>query len=271
MNDYRSNITGPDLLPAFPNAEPFVIGGHLTHHDKDFDTHCGYLSPDEAAILHTIAKDFPGLWCEIGSHTGWSGAHILTAGNDLVAMEPRFVELPFRERTRENLARVYGPGVGTFYGMSMRSDQYFACNTAEMFDGAFVDGDHDPPMPWNDAQLVLPRLKERAVVVFHDFVGWPVRDGVRYLIGEGFKFRVYNTAQMLGVCWRGDWTPPRHEPDPTRDWPMIRAQHTDFDYSGEYCWHNWIDVTSLGDDERHQLCGLCSARRTEPLEEISLS
>lgn len=228
MNDYRSNITGPDLLPAFPHAEPFVIGGHMTHHDRDFDTHCGYLSPDEAAILHTIAKDFPGLWCEIGSHTGWSGAHIATAGCDLVALEPRFVELPFYARAVENWNRC---GLSDrIYPMSMRSDQYFACNTQEMFDGAFVDGDHDPPMPWNDAQLVLPRLKERAVVVFHDFVGWPVRDGVRLLVNEGFRFRAYNTAQMLGVCWRGDWTPPDHVPDPTRDWEAVRASHDDFEF-----------------------------------------
>lgn len=234
--DYRSNITGPDLRYAFPHAVPFTIMGHTVYHDDTFDLGCGYMSADEAAILYTIARDFPGLWAEIGSHTGWSGAHIARALSEtegrLVAMEPRLVELDFYERTLDNWYRA--DVIGYIQPVTMRSDQYFACGGSEMFSGAFVDGDHDPPMPERDAQLLLPRLSDRAVVVFHDFSGWPVRDGVRYLMRNGFNVRVYDTAQMLGVCWRGEWEPPVHVADPGRDWPALRATHTDFDYSLEW-------------------------------------
>ena len=30
----------------------------------------------------------------------------------------------------------------------------------------------------------------------------------------------YQTAQMMGVAWRGAISPAAHEPDPTQDWEV---------------------------------------------------
>ena len=37
---------------------------------------------------------------------------------------------------------------------------------------------------------------------------------------NGWKTMVYQTAQMMGVAWRGDISPVRHRPDPTQTWRM---------------------------------------------------
>lgn len=243
MEIYRSNIEAPDLLPAFPHAEPFVIGGGLTHHDADFDTHCGYLSPDEAAILYTVAIDFPGLWVEVGSHTGWSGAHIAApvvphefAPLRLVAIEPRFLERHFMRRTLANWDRAgVLPLIAPYLG---RSDEYFA-RIAQLpddrpcFNGAFIDGDHNPGSPLRDAQMTLPHMQDRCVIGFHDFVGQPVQEAVMWLADHGFEFRAYDTPQMLAFCWRGSWVPPRHLRNEDRDWAALRASHDGFDYGRE--------------------------------------
>ena len=37
------------------------------------------------------------------------------------------------------------------------------------------------------------------------------------------------------------------------------------------CNHNWVDATSLGDQERHFVCVECCASKTEPLPEVDLT
>lgn len=247
MEIYRSNIEAPDLIPAFPHAETFVIGGGLTHHDVDFDTHCGYLSPDEAAILYTVARTMPGLWVEVGSHTGWSGAHIAAAAAVhgtveelaqlwLVAIEPRFLEPDFMRRTLGNWFRAgVLPLISPYLG---RSDEYFARidqlpENRPSFAGAFIDGDHNPGSPLRDAQMALPQMQPSCVIGFHDFVGQPVQEAVMWLADQGFEFRIYDTPQMLAFCWRGSWVPPEHLRDEDRDWDALRASHAGFDYGRE--------------------------------------
>lgn len=89
--------------------------------------------------------------------------------------------------------------------------------------GFMIDGDHDSPQPLNDARGALAHLADTGVIVFHDFWGKPIRDGVEYLIEQGLKCRVYNTPAGMAVCWRGDFTPPDHVADPAIDWAQVRA------------------------------------------------
>ena len=53
----------------------------------------GYLSLEEAVVLHALAGRFAGRrGLEIGCHFGWSTAHILSAGVDLDVVDPALAE-----------------------------------------------------------------------------------------------------------------------------------------------------------------------------------
>jgi len=228
---YRSNLRCPDLEPAFAHAvsEPYGCG-HDVMHDRDFQPGCGFMSHDEAAILYRIAKAVGGDWIEIGTHTGWSAAHVALGASSVAGIDPELRKPDFWSRADENLTAA---GVRERIQLwPMTSAEYFAGYVNGHVDGAVIDGDHTAPNPLQDAQRALKALKPRGAVVFHDCVGQPVWDGVQFLIDGGFRFHVYSTPQMLTVCWRGDVEMPFHVPDPAIDWTPARAQMP-FDWSEE--------------------------------------
>lgn len=236
MYIYRSNLICPDLRACFPYAKPFTVNyDHEILRDED-DTlpTPGYISHDEAAILYSVAQRVGGDWLEIGSHMGWSGAHILAAEvGSLMMIEPRLRQRWFFNRWYGNmeLLRKYCGNVGIIQPYAARSNQYSECGDKDLFDGGFIDGDHGTPCPENDAQLLLARLKPKGAIVFHDF-GGPVKTAVEYLMANGMSCRVYDTPQMVAVCWRGDFDPPYHTSDPAhRDAFAWRRTSMDFDFS----------------------------------------
>ena len=83
---------------------------------------------------------------------------------------------------------------------------------------AFIDGDHDGEAPRKDALACEPFLEETAMVLFHDLVSPHVAKGLRALEEKGWNVMAYQTAQMVGVAWRGETTPVAHEPDPAQIW-----------------------------------------------------
>jgi len=187
---------------------------------------CGFFTHDEAAILHHCAFEIqPGEWVDIGSHTGWTSAHIALAGCDVVAVDSMYGNPEFLQRARDNIkcARLLND-VEFFIGTSAD----FFKRTDKKYSGVCIDGDHCEPWPLLDAQAALAHAKDDAVIVFHDFIGPPTWTGAKFLIEQGWKFRVYNTAHMLCVCWRGKFNPPGHNPDPSIDWVDIRKRLGDF-------------------------------------------
>src|SRR5712675_1849095 len=89
---YRSNLTAPDLRPYFSATTEFRVRdwsmGHDIPSDKEFDPECGFLSDDEASILHNVALACPGDWADIGARTGWSALHIAAASCSVDAVDP---------------------------------------------------------------------------------------------------------------------------------------------------------------------------------------
>jgi hypothetical protein len=83
---------------------------------------------------------------------------------------------------------------------------------------AFIDGDHDGQAPTNDALACERYLEPTAMVLFHDLISPHVAAALRALASNGWKTMVYQTAQMMGVAWRGDVSPVRHRPDPSQKW-----------------------------------------------------
>ena len=85
---------------------------------------------------------------------------------------------------------------------------------------AFIDGDHDGEAPRRDALACAPYLEPTAMVLFHDLVSPHVAAGLRALEAEGWNVMAYQTAQMMGVAWRGEIAPVAHKPDPTQRWQV---------------------------------------------------
>jgi hypothetical protein len=90
----------------------------------------------------------------------------------------------------------------------------------ERWSFAFIDGDHDGQAPINDALACERYLEPMAMVVFHDLVSPHVAAALRALDARGWKTMVYQTAQIMGVAWRGDIAPVAHEPDPAQQWSV---------------------------------------------------
>jgi hypothetical protein len=40
------------------------------------------------------------------------------------------------------------------------------------------------------------------------------------LKARGWRTMIYQTAQIMGVAWRGDIAPVRHKPDPAQAWGL---------------------------------------------------
>ena len=229
---YRSNLTAPDLSPHFKQLlvrpRPWSLG-HDIPSDPDYEPENCFMSHDEAAILWQCAYSMSGDWVDIGARFGWSTIHVASAGCNVVAVDHVLKLIVAQERLEGNLhfwwhriSEVISKSSSIAlaqlnannYGISDRPVKYFA--------GFCIDANHDSPEPTNDARGCLKIAAPDCCIVFHDFRGRPIRDAVRFLMGEGFRARVYWTPSMMAVCWRGNFVPPVHVRDPKVDWVSVR-------------------------------------------------
>jgi hypothetical protein len=235
---YHSNLTAPDLAPHFHGTicEPRHWSmGHDAISDRDFEPNCTFMTHDEVAILYAVGKQVGGTWVDIGSRFGWTSAHLAVAGCRVLAVDPGYQDAGFAERMRENTYRVYDSDptkLCTQLIPETSQDFFDSQPPSKLFDGVCIDGNHDAPYPQRDAAMAWAHLDEQGVIVFHDFWGKPIRDGVDYLLDIGFEARVYDTPNGMAVCWKGSFDPPDHEPDPAIDWVNVRKSRArDFDFS----------------------------------------
>jgi hypothetical protein len=219
---YRSNLTCPDLQPYF---EPLICKprpntmGHDALSDPDFEPDCLFFTHDEAAILYNVVKEVRGDWADIGSRTGWTARHIVEAGCNIYAIDPAYRDSIFLARFKKNL--------GDHHGLldDKTSFDSFSAHHPEL-EGACIDGNHDSPFPLVDA--VLCATHGARVIVFHDFWGPPIQEAVTFLKWQGWKAKIYNTPNGVAVCWRGEFTPPDHTPDPSIDWTQVWKRVTKY-------------------------------------------
>ena len=238
--NYRSNLEAPDLALDFPHMSyarmPHAFGHGVPHDwaDKRDDDpkfglwkRCGSWTADERAILFNVARsiadtvafhDAQSRWLDIGCNTGLTSVTINAATNRVVDCVDYILADPeFRERFALNTK------FPRQWMMPVKSDAFFAnVSPGPIYHGVVIDGDHDAPQPLRDAVNTEQRLKTPGVILLHDFIGRPVRDAVEYLMMAGFNARIYLTPHMIACCWRGEWTPPDHTPDPNL--PDLRAR-----------------------------------------------
>jgi glycosyltransferase involved in cell wall biosynthesis len=227
---------------------------HLWYADERFPL-MGFLNRDEAAILHNAALQFVGRPAlEIGSWLGWSTCHLALAGVRLDTLDPAHADPELRAIVEASLMRCgVSEHVTLTAGRSPEGVHHLATERGAAERGAaergaaerrlpagrsagslpadtptafqtwslfFIDGDHEEPAPERDARACLPYADRDCAFLFHDLASPAVAAGLRFLQGAGFHVLVYQTAQIMGMAWRGNVTPVAHIPDPDVVWQL---------------------------------------------------
>jgi hypothetical protein len=229
--DYiADNLDAPVLDHLFPNMIEADKGAstwpyfrkeidHPFRADRRNPT-VGFINRDEASILFSNARAFAGRsGLEIGAWRGWSTAYLIAAGlAPLHVVEPLLADADWRREFVE-VTRGAGGAATTILVPEKSPDAVVRLGEAgARWSFAFIDGDHDGDAPTIDALACAPYLETTAMVVFHDLVSPHVSAALRALAATGWKALAYQTAQMMGVAWRGDVAPVAHRPDPAQRW-----------------------------------------------------
>lgn len=190
----------------------------------------GAISVEEAELLYNNALPFAGLrGLEIGCHFGWSTAHLAKAGLILDVVDPALQHDDQLRAVTDSVARAapahparfwpaYSPGILPAIRASQDAPYAFA----------FIDGYHEGEAPRMDAEMVATLCAETACVMFHDLTSPFVAAGLGAMKAAGWQTGWYNTMQIVGIAWRGDFRPVAHMPDPQVPDPQLHflSMHT---------------------------------------------
>jgi predicted O-methyltransferase YrrM len=226
------NLTVPNLNRLFPNM---VLGAkesvtwpyfrkeidHTWYVDKR-NPQVGFINKDEAAILYCSAELFGGQrGLEIGAWRGWSTAHLAASRlGSLDVVEPLLRDPEWRGEFADAIEGAGGKDRVHLAAGPSPEEVVRLGTGGRRWSFAFIDGDHDGEAPTRDALAVLDYLEPTALILFHDLVSPHVAAALHALRDKGLQTMVYQTAQMMGVAWRGEIAPVRHKPDPTQNWSV---------------------------------------------------
>jgi hypothetical protein len=182
----------------------------------------GFLNRDEAHILYNLALGFrgkPGL--EIGCLMGWSACHIGLGGVELDVIDPLLANPEVSASVQGSLkaARVLRH-VRLAAGRSPGGVHELAKSRPQGWSFFFIDGDHDGEAPLADVKACELYAAPDCAMVFHDLASPHVTNAVIYLKARSWRTRVYHTAQIMAVAWRGEVRSVVHQPDPRIDWQI---------------------------------------------------
>jgi glycosyltransferase involved in cell wall biosynthesis len=182
----------------------------------------GFLSRDEASILYNTALKFQGKRAlEIGCWMGWSACHIAIAGVELDVVDP-ILEQPVAYESVSDSLRAAGvlDSVNLIAGYSPAAVETLALEQNRKWPLIFIDGNHQSPGPLQDAMICEGLAEEDAMILFHDLASPDVSEGLDYLRDRGWNTIIYQTMQIMGVAWRGNVEPVKHQPDPSINWEI---------------------------------------------------
>lgn len=207
----QSTNTWPHLRKNLPHT--WLVDSRLPY--------MGFVNRDESHILYNLALRFRGKkGLEIGCLLGWSAAHIGAAGVILDVVDPLLARDDVKSIVKQSLEiTAVVQRVRLWPGSSPASIHELA-NQQGPWSFFFIDGDHDGEAPTEDVKACLPYAAEDAAMVFHDLMSPDVTSAVMYLKSLGWKIRVYHTAQIMAVAWRGNLDPVAHRPDPRITWSI---------------------------------------------------
>jgi predicted O-methyltransferase YrrM len=182
----------------------------------------GFLSRDEAVLLHNLALQFRGKRAlEIGCWLGWSTVHLAMAGALLDVIDPILGRADIAPLVRQSLAAAgVLPQLTLIAGVSPQAVEALARQQNRKWSLLFIDGNHDAPSPRLDSIACAAHAEPDAMIVFHDLASPEVAEGLTYLAQQGWQTLVYQTMQIMGIAWRGNATPIQHTPDPRVQWTL---------------------------------------------------
>ncbi|AFY80056.1 class I SAM-dependent methyltransferase [Oscillatoria acuminata] len=233
----RGDYVSPNFVKVFPDAcfPNLIVGDKRASswkyarldvpHNRYVDSRSvgvGFLNRDEAHIIYNTALKFRGKKAlEIGCWLGWSACHLALAGVELDVIDPVLENLDFQESV-ENALRAAGVRnfVNLVSGYSPQDVSRLATEFNREWSLIFIDGNHDAPGPLDDAIACEKYAAADALILFHDLNSPEVAQGLNYFKEKGWKTLIYQTAQIMGVAWRGDVEPVEHHPDPLVDWNL---------------------------------------------------
>ncbi len=182
---------------------------------------CGFLNRDEAHILYNTALKFPGASAlEVGCFMGWSACHLAVGGVKLDIIDPFLGNPAIRQSVSDSLASAAVLSEVTLHAASSPAAVHALGRQGKRWSLIFIDGDHEFPAPVRDAVACEPYATSDAAILFHDVNAPAVAEAVYFLRDRGWNTRLYHTAQIMAVCWRGDFVPVEHIPDPEAAWPV---------------------------------------------------
>ncbi len=186
----------------------------------------GFLSRDEAHILYNTALQFPGKKAlEIGCWLGWSACHLALAGVELDVVDPLLETESIRQSVIDSIqGALNASGVQTSVklvpGYSPQRVEALANEFNRKWSLIFIDGEHEGDGPLNDAIACEKLAEEDAIILFHDLAAPAVAKGLDYLKQRGWQTVIYQTMQIMGAAWRGNFAPVKHQPDPHISWQL---------------------------------------------------
>jgi hypothetical protein len=229
--DYIADaLSAPSLDHLFPNMSEFDKSvsswpwlrreiSHAYRADKR-NPIVGFINRDEASIVYSNARLFAGkAGVEVGAWRGWSTVHLLAAGlSPLHVIEPLLADPDWGAEFAATVAVAGGGGAAILVPEKSPEGVERLGASGVRWSFAFIDGDHDGEAPARDATVVSRFLEPTAMVLFHDLVSPHVAKGLRVFEAQGWNIMAYQTAQMVGVAWRGEVAPVAHKPDPSQNW-----------------------------------------------------
>jgi predicted O-methyltransferase YrrM len=185
----------------------------------------GFANRDEAHILYNTALIFRGKNAlEIGCWMGWSACHLALGGVNLDVIDPSLEKPEIRQSVIESLQGVISDE--NLQSLIILHSGYSPGKVEELalqgkrWSLIFIDGEHGAPGPLNDAIVCEKYAEQDAMILFHDLIAPDVAAGLFYLREKGWQTMIYQTMQIMGVAWRGNVEPIRHQPDPTITWEL---------------------------------------------------
>lgn len=216
---FPNMIVGDTSLPRWPYLRRWVE--HNWYCDRR-RLHAGFASRDEASILYNTALLFQGKPClEVGCWFGWSAVHLALGSGGLDIVDPVFGDPEFANSIRDSCAAAGVRDQVRFHeGFSPGAVDRLSQSTGTRWSLMFIDADHEGDAPKRDAEAALRNCADTAMVLFHDLASPDVAAGLDTMREAGWRTRIYQTMQIMGVAWRGDVEPVEHIPDPRVFWTL---------------------------------------------------
>ena len=198
LKNLRPDNLFPHLVVGNTNIQPWEYLRREVPHTWYVDERyprMGFLSRDEAAIVHNTALMFKGKKAlEIGCWRGWSTAHLLSAGVHLDVVD-LILDDPVAAEELAAIAKGLGASRRTTFnpGSSDVVVPQLAKEKKRLWSLMFIDGDHEAPAPANDARLCAQFAAKDALMIFHDLASPDVADALGAMRQLGWNTQVYQT------------------------------------------------------------------------------